>query len=164
MRKIILVWMTIGVLFLPAAVLAQTPHEVAGFVLGDQVSKYKEKLQMDTAQPVRFFEAVKEVEIKPVRGIRSGLISYGVCASPGEIVRIKIKYMDSSRDFYEKMLDELKKRYGEPDKWKGDAFGVVHIWKWFFKDKNGDEISLVFQHNSQDPEIKLGNSIKLTHT
>ena len=90
MKKIILMWLTVMVVFVPAAAWAKTPHGVAGFVLGEQLSKYKDMLQMDTVQPVRHFEAVKEVEIKPIKGIKSGIISYGVCASPGKIIRIKI--------------------------------------------------------------------------
>lgn len=53
-------------------------------------------------------------------------------------------------------------RFGEPDKWRGDPFHVVVAWKWSFVDKDGNDISLILQHNNRDEEEKMGNSIKLT--
>jgi hypothetical protein len=101
------------------------------------------------------------VEIKPIKGIKSGLIAYASCAAPGHIVRIKLKYKDSSKKFFENLLKQVKKKYGEPDDYRGDPFHILIAWKWSFIDKDGNRISLTLQHNSQDAEEKMGNAVKL---
>ena len=138
------------------------PHEFSGFRLGQNISEVSDELRMNTALPLRHMEWINEVEIIPPKNYKSGLIWYGNCASPGRIVRIIMKYSDSSKKFYSTLLDKLKERYGEPDEWQGDAFRVVLSWKWSFKDKQGNTISMELQHNTQDPGSKMGNSIKLT--
>ncbi len=79
----------------------------------------KTRVIMDTALPVRYAENIEEVEIKFTRGFKSGLIAYGTCARPGNIVRIKLKYGDSSKQFYKDLLKRFKKRFGEPDEYRG---------------------------------------------
>ena len=63
---------------------------------------------METALPVRYYESFQEVEIKPVEGFKSGLIGYGTCQKPGLIVRIKLKYEDSSKSFFKKLLELIQ--------------------------------------------------------
>lgn len=145
-------------------VQVQVPHQVGGFVLGDDVSNYQEQLQMGTDLPIRHMESIHEVEIKKNALFKSGLISYGKCAEPGKIIRIKLKYADSSREFYDALLERFKERFGEPHEWRGDSFQVVIAWKWSFKDKDNNRISLILQHNVEDIEQKMGNSIKMTMT
>jgi hypothetical protein len=106
-------------------------------------------------------EGLVEVETQEMEGFKSGLIGYGTCASPGRIVRIKLKYADSTRKFYESLLALFKKRFGEPVEWRGDPFHVVIAWKWSFVDKGNNRISLLLQHNTKDEEEKMGNSVKL---
>jgi hypothetical protein len=109
-------------------------------------------------------ENIEEVEIKPIKGIKSGYIAYATCAAPGHIVRIKLKYKDESKEFFENLLKRIKKKYGEPDEYRGDVFHILIAWKWSFVDKDGNQISMTLQHNTLDPEEKEGNAIKLTMT
>ena len=99
-------------------------------------------------------ENIEEVEIKPITGIKSGLIAYATCTAPGHIVRIKLKYKDASKKFYESLLKRIKKKFGDPDEYRGDPFQVLIGWKWSFVDKDGRRISMTLQHNSMDTEEK----------
>ena len=142
--------------------MAWVPHEAGGFTLGDNISDYKGKLRMDTSMPIRYMEWINEVEINPPDGFKSGLIWYGACASPGKIIRIMLKYTNSSKDFYDKLLSSCKERFGEPDEWRGDSFHIVIAWKWNLTDKKGNRIGLIVQHNIRDSDERKGNSIKLS--
>ena len=106
-------------------------------------------------------EYLKEVEIQHTPGYKSGLIVYGDCASPGRIVRIKLKYSDPREKFYKTLLEKYKKRFGKPDTWHGDPFHVVVAWKWTFTDEKGNRIGMILQHNTEDSSEKLGNVVKL---
>jgi hypothetical protein len=108
-------------------------------------------------------ENIEEVEIKPLEGIKSGLIGYATCTTPGKIVRIKLKYKDASKKFYEQLLKRIKKKFGKPDEYRGDPFHIVLSWKWSFIDQKNERISLTLQHNSMDTEQKMGNSIKIAN-
>jgi len=130
----------------------EPPTEVGGFVLGSNVTDYPE---------IEYSNFLKEVVIYDWHGFHKGIISYGVCASPGEIVKIKLKYADSSKKFFKILLKKFKKKYGKPTEWKGDSFGILHIWKWQFVDKNNNRVHLVLQHNSKNPNENTGNMVKL---
>lgn len=151
-------------LYVPCLAVEGAPHEIGGFVLGRNIDEYKDKVQMDTSLPIRYMEYVREVQIEPRQGFKSGIIAYGTCVRPGRIVRIKLKYADSSKDFYNKLLGIFKERFGEPSEWRGDPFHVVIAWKWSFVDEENNRISLILQHNTKDEEEKIGNSVKMTMT
>jgi hypothetical protein len=151
-------------LFAPGIARAEAPHQVGGFALGRNIEEYKDRVIMDTALPVRYSENMEELEIKFTQGFKSGLITYGTCAKPGQIVKIKLKYADSSKEFYQNLLKRYKKRFGDPDEYRGDSFGIVKAWKWSFVDKQNQRISLTLQHNSMDTEEKKGNAVKITNT
>jgi len=140
----------------------EVPHQVGVFVLNRDIADFRDFVIMETALPIRYMENIEEVEIKPIKGIKSGYIAYATCAAPGHIVRIKLKYKDESKEFFENLLKRIKKKYGEPDEYRGDVFHILIAWKWSFVDKEGNRISLNLQHNSQDPDQKMGNAIKLT--
>jgi hypothetical protein len=148
----------------PGVIRAEAPHQVGGFVLGQNIETYKDRVIMDTALPVRYSENMEELEIKFTQGFKSGLITFGTCAQPGHIVKIKLKYADSSKEFYKNLLKRFKKRFGEPDDYRGDPFHIVVAWKWSFVDKQNQRISLNLQHNSMDTEEKKGNAVKITNT
>ena len=59
-----------------------------------------------------------------------------------------MKYEDSSKKFYKKLLREFKKKYGEPTEWGGDAFGILFKWKWVFPAENNQRVNLTLQHNT----------------
>ena len=144
--------------------LAGAPHQLGGFVLNQKIDAFENRLIMDTALPVRYAENIEEVEIRPTEGFKSGLIAYGNCSKPGHILRIKLKYADSSKQFYDELLKRFKKRFGEPNEYLGDAFKIVIAWKWSFVDEENHRISLTLQHNAMDEEEKLGNAVKMTDT
>ena len=141
----------------------EAPHQIGVFVLSENISKFKDYVIMETALPIRHMENIEEIEIKPLEGIKSGLIGYGTCTTPGNIVRIKLKYKDPSKKFYEQLLKRIKKKFGKPDEYRGDPFHIVLSWKWSFIDPKNERITMTLQHNSMDTEEKMGNSIKLTN-
>ncbi len=130
----------------------KAPTEVGGFVLGSNVTDYPE---------IEYSNFLKEVVIYDWHGFDKGIISYGICASPGEIVKIKLKYADSSKKYFKILLKKFKKKYGKPTEWKGDSFGILHIWKWKFVDENNNRVHLILQHNTKNPNENRGNMVKL---
>jgi hypothetical protein len=162
MNKKLFFLLLIGIGFVTGTCLAETPGKVGGFQLGADISVYRDRVDMTSALPIRYAESITEVEIKKTDLLASGLIAYGTCSAPGKVVRIKLKYADSSKDFYDNLLARIEKNFGKPDEWRGDPFHIVIAWKWSFVDKAKNRISLVLQHNKQDTDEKIGNSIKLT--
>ncbi len=142
----------------------KAPHKIAGFVLGDKIAAYDHLVRPETAMPLRDQPYLRVVETKDLDGYKSGTIDVGECADPtGRIVRIKLKYEYSDKKFYNKLLERFEQKFGEPDEWRGDPFHVIIAWKWSFRDRDNNRISLTLQH-SRDEEFKWGNSVKLTHT
>ncbi len=141
---------------------AEAPHTLAGFVLGGELSYFKDLLKLETILPIRYFETLKEAEVKDLEGFKAGLVAFGTCTEPWRIVRLKFKYDNSSKKFYNQLLERFKARFGEPGEWRGDPFHIVLAWKWSFIDKDNNSISLILQHNTRDQEEKMGNSVKMT--
>ena len=162
MNKLSLYLTVMFTLFFSVVCFAEAPHEIAGFVLGKNIDEIKDRLDMSTDLPVRHRESLREVEIKKTEWFKSGLITYRTCADAGQIVRIKLKYAESSKKFYKTLLKRFKKRFGEPSEWRGDPFHIFLDWKWSLTDKDGNRISLHLQHNTRDAEEKIGNAVKLT--
>jgi hypothetical protein len=140
----------------------KAPRQIAGLVLGEQVAMFLDLVRMETATPLRDRKYLREVRVRETDGYRSGTVSFGNCNKPGQIVRIKLKYEYSDKKFYNGLLAQFKKRFGEPDEWRGDPFHVIVAWKWSFTDKDNNKISLTLQH-SRDEDYKWGNSVKLTN-
>ena len=140
----------------------EIPHSIAGFALGQPIEGYAGRVVMETALPVRYMENLREVEIVPQEGFKSGLIAFGTCRKPKSIVRIKLKYADGRLDFYEELLKRFKEKFGEPDQYQGDPFRVFISWKWSFRDSHQNRVNLILQHNLEDEEEKIGNALKLT--
>ena len=141
----------------------EAPHQVSVFVLNRNIADFKDYVIMETALPIRHMENIEEVELKSIKGIKSGLIGYATCTAPGQIVRIKLKYQDPSKKFYEELLKRINKKFGKPDEYQGDPFHIVISWKWSFIGKNNERITMTLQHNAMDTEEKIGNAIKLTN-
>lgn len=146
----------------PTESRAGAPHEVAGFTLGGRMADFQDRVEMDTVLPIRYLESIKEVEAKEIIGFKTGLVLYRTCVEPSRIVRLKFKYADPSKRFYQELLKRYKANFGDPDQWRGDPFHIVRAWKWHFTDSNGNRISLILQHNIRDEEEKEGNSVKMT--
>ena len=162
-RPLFLVLFALLVLFPPKGFADKAPGKIAGFALGDQIASCAALVRMDTAMPLRDQLYLRVVETKHLDGYKSGTIAFGECANPGRIVRIKLKYEFSDREFYNELLARFEQRFGEPDEWRGDPFHVIIAWKWSFRDRDNNKISLILQH-SRDEEYKWGNSVKLTNT
>lgn len=143
---------------------ADAPKTVGGFSLGESIDRYDSRIKKESRMCIRYQDYLDEVEVHMCEAFKSGLISIANCERKNQVVRIKLKYQNESRDFYETLLKRFKKKFGEPDQWKGDAFGVMVAWKWSFKNENGENISMILQHNSQDEDLKMGNAIKLSNT
>jgi hypothetical protein len=163
MKTLFAVAAAVSLMLLPTpSEAASAPKTLAGYTLGGDIAQVGAYLAMETALPIRYLECLEEVEIKNQPLFKSGLIAYGTCARPGKIVRIKMKYADGSRRFYDRLLGRFKTRFGEPSEWQGDPFHVVIDWKWSFVDDDGSRISLHLSHNSLDRDEKYGNAVKLT--
>ncbi len=132
----------------------EIPHEIAGIKLGSYVEDYPD---------IEYSNYLKEVVVTDWHGFRKGIISYGICEAPGTIIKIRMKYNDSSKKFHKQLFKKFKLKFGEPTEWKGDSFGIRHIWKWKFKDKKGDIINLLLKHNLKDPDDDIGNVVKLAY-
>jgi hypothetical protein len=141
----------------------KAPRKIAGLILGEQISMFVDLVQMETSIVLRDRQYLREVDIREIDGYKSGTVDFGNCSKPGKIVRIKLKYEYEDKNFYDELLEKFKKKFGEPDEWRGDPFHVIIAWKWSFRDEEGNSISLILQH-SRDEEYKWGNSIKLTNT
>jgi len=140
-------------LLLPETMPAEEiPHEIGGFVLGSNVTDYPD---------IEYSNFLKEVVIYDWHGFDKGIISYGICEFPGEIVKIKLKYGDSSKSFFKTLLKKYTEKYGKPTEWKGDSFGILHIWKWKFVDKENNHIHMILQHNTRNANENIGNMVKL---
>ncbi len=131
----------------------EAPSEIGGFKLGEYITDYPE---------IEYANYLREVVVNDWHGFRKGIISYGTCAYPGQIIKIRMKYENSSKHFYLQLLAKFKEKYGKPDEWKGDAFGVLYVWKWRFVDANNRRINLILQHNLQNNEENIGNMVKLS--
>ena len=150
------------VLLLPAAGFSAPPTGIAGFFLGKQLEEYKDQAKYDTLFPLRHSKFIHEIEINAPAGFKNGLLWVGNCDQPGKIMRIRLKYEDSSKKFYKALLKRYKRKFGDPTEWQGDPFHIVLAWKWAFTDSQGNRISLVLQHNTRDEEESIGNTVKIT--
>ena len=147
----------LAILLIPSEMLSAeekpVPTEINGFKLGASIEEY---------DFINYQNYLKEVVIDDIGGFRRGIISYGTCERPGEIVHIKMKYKDTSHKFYKQLLKRYKKKFGKPEKFTGDAFGIVLAWKWRFRDKDNNYISLTLQYNKKDLAETIGNMVKLS--
>lgn len=161
MKRLVIIMAFLAALSTTPILAADVPHGVGGFAVGQDVATVSDRLQMDTLLPLRYREYLQEVEIKPLVGFKGGLITYGNCAQPGRIVRIKMKYANSSRPFYDALLKQVERRFGKPTSYEGDPFHIVVAWKWSFIDADGNRITMHLSHNSRDTEEKFGNAVKI---
>ncbi len=162
MRHVVLIALIAAVgIGSPSSAHARPPQEIAGFALGKTIETCHGSLRMETEMPIRYHPYLNEVQIKSTGGFRSGLITFDQCANPGRIVRIKMKYADSSKPFFEKLLKIYKQRFGRDPEWRGDPFHIALAWKWSFSDDQGNNIGLILQHNLKDEDEKRGNAVKL---
>lgn len=133
---------------------AEVPHSVGGISLGTSIDSYPDLVQTNF---------LKEVVITDQKGFRKGIISYGACLHKDIILKIDMKYKDKSKNFYKKLLKEFRHKFGDPDSWEGDSFGILYLWKWRFIDQEGNMVTLALQYNSKDSKETIGNIVKLSY-
>jgi hypothetical protein len=133
---------------------SDTPHEIAGIALGTDVNSYP---------AITDSNFMKEVVVTDWHGFRKGVISYGICLNKDLILKIDMKYKDSSKSFYKELLERYRKKFGQKAIWAGDSFGLKSLWKWSFVDEDNNRVTLQLQHNSKDSNESLGNMVKLSY-
>ena len=158
-RCMLLLW-----LFLATSVQAEVfPTSLGGIVLGDDISSIRDICRPHTDIPLAQERHLMEVQLVPhhAPGIRGGTVAYASCAEAGRIVRIKLKFDNDSREFFENLLRRYRQRFGKPLEWRGDPFQTVVSWKWSFQDASGEQVNLELTH-SRDEDYKTGNFVKMT--
>jgi len=151
-------------LFMASSVQAQVfPTSLGGIVLGEDISTIHDICSMHTEIPLSQERHLMEVQLMPghAPGIRSGSVAYANCNEIGRIVRIKLKFDDDSRRFFDNLLERYRERFGKPLEWRGDPFQTVMSWKWSFHDNRGEQVNLELTH-SRDDNSKTENSVKMT--
>ncbi|WP_300464714.1 hypothetical protein [Desulfobacula sp.] len=151
-------------LFLHTPAQATFPLHLGGFTLGEDIKHYQHLINMETCRDVPFNQYLKEGEIISQHGFKSGLIAYGLCDKPNKILRIKLKFNDPTKKFFNTLLKKYKTQLGPPSEYKGDPFQTVIAWKWSFTNDQNERISLILQHNIMVEDEKIGNAVKLTLT
>jgi hypothetical protein len=141
---------------------AEGPLELAGLRLGDTATAAGAKLRLEAVAAPSGRTGLSMVPVAPVAGFRSGYVDVGQCADPGRIVRVKMHYADDSLEFFNTILAALKKRYGEPSQWRGNAFGTLRTWKWSLRAADDTAVSLIVMHYAgDDGSFTQGNSIRI---
>ena len=151
-------------LLAPLSVQAQDiPLSLAGITLGQDISTVHHRCVLSSDMPLSQERHLNEINLKAqfVPGIKSGNVAYANCAQPGKIVRIKLKFDNPERSFFDDLLERYEKQFGKPQEWRGDPFQTVISWKWNFKNDAGQRVNLELTH-SQDDDYKTGNFVKMT--
>ncbi|WP_320009250.1 hypothetical protein [Maridesulfovibrio sp.] len=152
------------VLLLTTNVMAASnaPESVAGITIGNNISTIKSIVEMNSATSPWQEEFIKRVALKDIEGYKGGYVVIGDCKRKDIILRMKLKYQDSSMEFFNKIYAKIEKRFGKPNDWRGNPFGTLKVWKWSLGDADGN-VSLILQHFSGDDDsITKGNSIRLS--
>lgn len=162
MKKLLIACVILAGLAVTAAHAEEVPRTLAGVTLGEDFSKYENLCRMDFFGNSSDILFLKEAPLKhgAIPGIRGGDLYTTTCAHPNKVVRIKLKFMDRSKDLFEDLLKRYKKRYGDPDSYKGDAFRNVIVWEWVIKDDTRN-VNLTLTY-SIDPEFRPGVTVKMT--
>jgi hypothetical protein len=151
-------------LFLSVAANAQNfPMTLAGISLGENIGKVQSHCRLATDIVLEEERHLKEMELKPqfVPGVKSGSVAYANCEQPGRIVRIKLKFDNPSKEFFNDLLRRYKVKFGNPIEWRGNPFQTVISWKWSFQDDRGQRVGLELTH-SDNEDYKIGNFVKFT--
>lgn len=159
-----LLTVALGVVGMWAGVAAQPPpREIAGYRLGTNIKSYGDRIAPEASFAVRLRPYLKEAAVSVPEGFASGYVVYGTCDAPGTIVRIKVKYEDDRRAFFDGLLEALKKRYGLPSEYVGDPFQAYVAWKWVFGVSKAEKITMILSHyDGDDEEHTQGNALKLS--
>lgn len=163
MKKSILLMSLLWLLLATPAMAAQNaPESVAGITIGNNYSTVRSLLELDSETSPWQEDYIRRIGLKEMEGYKGGYIVVGNCKRKDIILRMKLKYNDSSMDFFNKIYSKIEKRFGKPNDWRGNPFGTLKVWKWSLGDADGN-VSLILQHFSGDDDsITKGNSIRLS--
>ncbi|SFM67499.1 hypothetical protein [Thermodesulforhabdus norvegica] len=143
---------------------SRIPMSIAHFKLGEPIDKYAASINAGFPFHDADYPYLTHYEILPFEGFSGGFVATGNCTGSSKIVRIKLKYADSSEEFFQRIKKELEKRYGKPQVYRGDPFHVFVSWKWRFEDKKGKVVSMILEHYSgRGEEYASGTAIKLNY-
>lgn len=139
------------------------PTSLGGITLGEDISSIHDICRMHTEIPLSQERHLMEVQLVPhhAPGIKSGAVAYANCDQVGRIVRIKLKFDNDTKDFFDNLLKRYQSRFGKPLEWRGDPFQTVMSWKWTFRNEGGEQVNLELTH-SRDEDYKTGNFVKIT--
>jgi hypothetical protein len=147
----------------PASAGADAPKEIVNIRLGGHIDDYRNLLIEASDREHWELDYLSIVEIVPPEGYRAGELVYGTCKDPGRILRIKLKTSDRRKDFFDRLFRVYKRKFGEPDIYKGDPFGAFIAWKWEFQDERGNRVTMILQfYHGKDEEHPGGTTMKLT--
>ena len=159
-----IVW-AVSLMQTPLGLAADAPIELAGIRLGQPIDEMAGKLVSIDGDKAFLRPYIGVLPVVPVPGFRSGYVDFGLCTNKRQVVRIKMNYADDSLEFFGRVMEALKKRYGEPKEWRGNAFGTLRTWKWSLKTADGRPISLILMHYAgDDGAFTEGNSIRIAAT
>lgn len=163
MKKIILLTFMLCLLGATQALASDNaPESVAGITIGNNIYTVRSLLDMDSETSPWQEEYIRRIGLKKMEGYQGGYVVVGNCKRKDIILRMKLKYKDSSMGFFNKLYGKIEKRFGKPNDWRGNPFGTLKVWKWSLGDKDGN-VSLILQHFSGDDDsITKGNSIRLS--
>lgn len=139
------------------------PTSLGGITLGEDIASIHDICLMHTEIPLSQERHLMEVQLIPrhAPGVKSGTVAYANCDQIGRIVRIKLKFDNETREFFDDLLRRYRARFGKPLEWRGDPFQTVMSWKWSFTDLQGEQVNLELTH-SRDEDYKTGNFVKMT--
>lgn len=160
MQYLIIVFLLLSASFSRAGNL---PMSLAGITLGADISTVHHCCLLDTDIPLADERYLSEIDLAAqfVPGVKSGSVAYATCSQKGKIVRIKLKFDNPSREFYDDLLKRYEKTFGQAHEWRGDPMQTVISWKWNFKDGSGQKVNLELTH-SDDEDYKTGNFVKMS--
>jgi len=143
------------------ALAGELPLTLAGFTLGQDMARYESHCQ-GPALVIPDIPFLTEMNLAPdaVPGIRGGSLTHGNCLGERNLLRIKLKFHDTSQKFFNSLVKEYTARFGKPDSYQGDAFRNVIAWQWDFS-RAGEAMSVLVMW-SRDKEMRPGVSIKMT--
>jgi hypothetical protein len=148
----------------PAVRAADIPASLAGIGLGDEAKHHKGRIRLDKARNMDASPWLRRLPVTGDKYFSGGYVLVGTCAAPGRIVRIKLRYHDTSVEFFRKLAGDMLGHYGDPAEYKGDFEGRTMGNKWSFTDASTRPVSLILQHTEgEDPELGIGTTIKLTN-
>lgn len=161
-RRMVLILLLVHLV--PGISFADAPKSIAGITLGANIKDIADRLDTGSALPLWRSEYLSKVELKPIKGYRSGYVVNGRCKDEGRIVRIKLSYEDESSAFFDELHSGITKRYGKPVEWRGNPFGSLKVWKWSMKDDKKNSIGIILErYEGDDDSFTPGNSIRLTN-